>query len=312
MSPHLIAMLQALFVTFLWSTSWVFIKIGLKDVPALTFAGLRYLLAALCLVPLILRPAHQVTLRALSQREWVRLGLLGILFISVAQGAQFLALAHLPALTVSLLLNFSSVLVALLGIFFLAEWPSIWQWSGVCLYIGGIVIYFWPISFPAEQIFGLLVAGIGVLANSLSSVLGRHINRESKIPPIIVTTVSMGVGSVVLLGTGIAVQGMPKLSLLNWAIIGWLVVVNTAFAFTMWNRTLQTLSAMESSIINSTMLIQIAILAGIFLQESITEQHLLGMFLVALATLIIQRRRFKKSSVVANSGKIPVAPESEM
>ena len=40
----------------------------------------------------------------------------------------------------------------------------------------------------------------------------------------------------------------------------WLALVNSAFAFTLWNRTLRTLSATESSVINNTMLIQIAIL----------------------------------------------------
>jgi len=36
------AILLALLVTFIWSTSWVFIKIGLREMPAITFAGLRY------------------------------------------------------------------------------------------------------------------------------------------------------------------------------------------------------------------------------------------------------------------------------
>ena len=44
-AEHRNALLQALFVTFLWSTSWVLIKLGLRDIPALTFAGLRYGLA---------------------------------------------------------------------------------------------------------------------------------------------------------------------------------------------------------------------------------------------------------------------------
>jgi len=39
---HLIPALQALFVTFLWSSSWVLIKFGLEEIPPLTFAGLRY------------------------------------------------------------------------------------------------------------------------------------------------------------------------------------------------------------------------------------------------------------------------------
>jgi len=47
----------------------------------------------------------------------------------------------------------------------------------------------------------------------------------------------------------------PVLSLKGWGIIVWLALVNTAFAFTLWNRTLQVLSAVESSIINNTMLI---------------------------------------------------------
>ena len=49
---HALAVLQALFVTFLWSTSWVLIKIGLDDLDLkpLSFAGLRYALAALILL----------------------------------------------------------------------------------------------------------------------------------------------------------------------------------------------------------------------------------------------------------------------
>ncbi|HLA42405.1 MAG TPA: EamA family transporter, partial [Aggregatilineales bacterium] len=69
-SAHLSAVLQALFVTFLWSTSWVFIKFGLEDIPALTFAGLRYTLAFLCLLPLVLRSQpRRDAVRGLSRRE---------------------------------------------------------------------------------------------------------------------------------------------------------------------------------------------------------------------------------------------------
>jgi len=55
--PRETALAQALFVTFLWATSWVLIKVGLHE-PALaplTFAGLRYTLAALVLLPFAYR-----------------------------------------------------------------------------------------------------------------------------------------------------------------------------------------------------------------------------------------------------------------
>ena len=47
--PRRFPRLQAVIVTFLWSTSWVLIKLGLEEIPAINFAGLRYTLAFLIL-----------------------------------------------------------------------------------------------------------------------------------------------------------------------------------------------------------------------------------------------------------------------
>jgi drug/metabolite transporter (DMT)-like permease len=298
---HRAAVLQALFVTFLWSTSWVIIKVGLRDIPALTFAGLRYILAFLCLLPFALRGAHINTLRQLPAADKGRLVVLGLLFITAAQGAQFLGLSYLPAITVSLLLNFSPVVVALLALVLLAEIPSRVQWVGVGLYLLGIAAYFLPSTLPGGEGFAIAVVIVGVLATAVSSVLGRHINRSGLMSPLLVTASSMGVGAVALLALGIVVQGLPPLSLENWLSIGWLAVVNTALAFPIWNHTMRTLSAVESSIINSTMLVQIAILAWLFLGESISAQQLLGMALVAGGTLLVQWRRkspLRRSSLV--------------
>jgi drug/metabolite transporter (DMT)-like permease len=289
--PHLGTVLQALLVTFLWSTSWVLIKIGLADIPAITFAGLRYSLAFLCLLPFALRPAHLKPLRSLSRGAWARLVALGLLFYAVTQGAQFLGLAYLPSVTVSLLLNFTTVAVALMGIPLLAERPTVLQWSGVVLNVAGIVTYFYPVAIPAHQVVGLTVVVIGVLANAGSAILGRRVNRAGDVPPLTVTVISMGIGAVVLLVTGVLAQGLPRLNPVHWAIVGWLAVVNTAFAFTLWNHTLRTLSAMESSIINSTMLVQIAVLAWLFLGEQLTWQEGIGMALAGLGALIVQLRR---------------------
>ncbi len=290
LTPHVRAVLQALLVTFLWSTSWVLIKIGLQGIPALPFAGLRYTLAFLCLLPFAVRSRQLSSLRGLSGGTWLRLILLGLLFYSVTQGAQFVSLFYLPAVMVSLLLSFTTVIVALLGIRLLGERPSMTQWGGAGLYLVGVLVYFYPVSLLGGQVVGLIVAGLGVLANAVSSILGRHVNRGAELEPTVVTVVSMGVGSVVLLVGGLVVQGMPALTPLDWAIIVWLAVINSAFAFTLWNITLRTLSAMESSIINNTMLFQIAILAWAFLGEGLTLRQVLGMVLAALGTLVVQMR----------------------
>jgi len=289
--PHLTAVLQALFVTFLWSTSWVLIKIGLADIPALTFAGLRYMLAFCCLLPFAWR--QRPLLPSLSRADWLRLIGLGILLYTITQGAQFVGLAYLPSVTVSLLLNFTTVVVALLGILFLAERPSWQQWAGIGLFLAGVLLYFYPIFIPAAQIIGFVVVMIGVLGNALSGIIGRHVNRGGRLPPLLVTAISMGIGAFLLLLTGITIQGLPPLTWNNWLIIIWLALVNTAFAFTLWNHTLRRLTAVESSLINSTMLIQIAILAWLFLDEPLTAQEIVGMGLAAVGILVVQLRRSK-------------------
>jgi drug/metabolite transporter (DMT)-like permease len=290
-SLHSRAVLQALLVTFLWSTSWVLIKIGLEDIPALTFAGLRYTLAFLFLLPFALYSGQLAALRHLPIGKWLRLLLLGLLFYTATQGAQFLSLAYLPAMTVSLLLSFTIILVALLGIFLLREQPVAIQWVGTGLYLAGISVYFYPLSVPRNEVVGLTIAVAGVLANALSSILGRDVNRSGELEPMAVTVVSMGCGGFLLLVGGIAVQGLPPLTLTHWAIILWLAVVNTALAFTLWNHTLRILSAMESSILNNTMLFQIAVLAWLFLGEPLGWRQILGMALAALGTLLVQIRR---------------------
>jgi drug/metabolite transporter (DMT)-like permease len=285
---HLRAVLQALLVTFLWSTSWVLIKIGLRDIPALPFAGLRYALAFLVLLPFAARGGLIGSLGRLTLGGWLRLVALGLLFYAATQGAQFLSLVYLPAATVSLLLSFTTALVALLGILFLGERLSTLQWAGMGLYLVGVLVYFWPLTVPRAEVIGLLVALAGVIANALSSILGRYVNRSGDLEPLAVTIVSMGIGAGVLLAGGTAAQGLPRLTGMHWGIIVWLAVVNSAFAFTLWNRTLRTLSAVESSIINNTMLFQIAILAWLFLGEGLSMRQIVGMALAAVGTLAVQ------------------------
>jgi len=68
-------------------------------------------------------------------------------------------------------------------------------------------------------------------------------------------------------------------------------VVNTALTFTLWNHTLRTLTAVESSILNGLMLPQIVFLAYVFLGESLTGRQIAGLVLVGVGTLVVQIRR---------------------
>lgn len=291
MKPHAIAVLQALFVVFLWATSWVFVKIGLQDIPPVTFAGLRYFLAFLCLLVVLLFSRSRSELRELSRNDWMRFILLGVLLYAGTQGAVFVALSYLPAVTVNLMWSFSSVAIALLGAALLSERPRAMQWLGMGLAVLGAVIYFYPVDIPQNQTLGLLVAFVGMLANAFASILGRDINRLSRHSPLVITVISMGVGSVLLLVGGMAVEPAPTLDLRSWGIVLWLALVNTAFAFTLWNHTLRTLTAMESGIINGTMLIWVALFAVLFLGETISGKEAVGLIAASLGTIIVQVRK---------------------
>ncbi len=289
MTPRTKAIWLTLLVTFLWSTSWVLIKIGLGQIPPLLFAGLRYGLAFVIMLPWLLRPAARRELAGLQRNDLIALALLGLVMIAITQGAQFIALAHIPAHTLSLLLSLSTLSIAFLGVLFLGEHLHGRQWMGVAVTLIGAFIYFGRLG--AVSMFGLAVGVLNLLATSIGAIQGRALNRQAKLSALTVTGVSIGVGSAALLALGLLTEPWPTLSGREWLIIIWLAAVNTAFAFTLWNHTMRTLPAAESGVINNTMLIQIAILAWVFLGERITPMQGVGLLLAAAGTVLVQWKR---------------------
>ena len=283
------AVLLAVLVTIIWSTSWVLIKIGLADIPAMTFAGLRYVLASLLFLPLLLKKDIRQQIKRLSKREWAVMVLLGVVLYTVGQGGQYLGLAYLPSVTVSLILNLSALFVAIVSSITIKEKLTRLQWIGVLLNLAGAFIYFNPVNNPLQgHWLGWLFAVLCLLGNSVGSIIGREVNRSARIHPIVITGISMTIGSALMLVTGILWQGLPPLSAQSIWIIVILAVVNTAVCFTLWNYTQQTLLATESSILNNTMLVYISILAWIFLGEKQSLVEIVGLVLALAGAMLVQ------------------------
>lgn len=294
---YLIVVIQALFVTVLWSSSWVIIKFGLEDIPPVIFSGLRYTSASLILVfAIFIKEENRKQIFNLTKMKWIQLIFYGFIFISLTQGAMFIALDLLPAITVSLMLNFSICLVIILSAILLKEKPSVLQLTLIIFGLLGALIYFYPINIPFSELIGLIVISIGVLANALASILGRSLNRAKNLPPLVITGLSMTFGSLALLAFGLLFEGVPQLSVISIAYILWLSIVNTAFAFTLWNKTMQKLRAVDSTLINSTMLPQITFLATIFLGEYPTPLELVGLIILAVCILLVQLNQAKQEN----------------
>ncbi|KQL58350.1 MULTISPECIES: DMT family transporter [Bacillaceae] len=305
-SNHTKAIFIAIFVTFLWSTSWVFIKYGLEDIPPLIYAALRYGIASLCLLPFLFFKKNLFAIKNLSRKDWILIAILGLTHYTFTQGAQFVALDHLPASMVTLLLNFTTVLVALMSWTFLSEKLSMKKWIGIAINVTGIIIFFIPNGNLTLSIFGLAIALIGVFFNAVSSLLGRSVNRAKKIPAVVITCLSMIVGSALLSLTSLSVgETMPSLGFNQWSLVIWLAVVNTAFAFTLWNISLRELTAAESSITTNTMPIQITLMVAIFYGERVSTIEIIGIVLTCVGTFLVQFN-FKKKAKNLNGQYDPL------
>ncbi len=286
---RIFAVIQALFVTVLWSSSFVIIKFGLEDIPPLTFAGLRYSIASLILMGLILSQTQmRLSIKSRPRKWWGMLILYGLIYITATQGTQFLGLFFLPAITFSLILNMTPIIVLLLSVPSLGERPSFLEISLILLSISGVLLYFYPLDFVGVSILGLVIAFVSLLANSFSAIIGRAINRARDSPALVVTGVMMSVGSIFLMLFGLTMEPIAPLSVLSWFYILWLAVVNTALAFYLWNRAMRVLRAIDMTLINSTMMPQIVILSLFFLGEYPNYLDWIGLIILAICVTAVQ------------------------
>lgn len=285
------ALAAALTITVLWSSSWVIIRVGLRQdrLPPLTFAGLRYATAAAALWPAVaLNRTARGQLARLSLRRAGHLALLGLVFYALTQGAQFVAIDSQPVATTSLFLTLTPLLVGLTSGRLLSERPGRAQAAAAALVPAGAAAYFTGMLGATPT--GLAACTVALAANAGAALMGRNVNRGADISPLVTTTVSMTIGAVVLLAVGVGVEGWPAMSGQSLAIIGWLAIVNTAVAFTLWNFSLRHLTAGESAVVNNAMLPQIGLLGWLFLGEVPGPWQWAGMLLISAGVVIGQHR----------------------
>ncbi|MFH0848515.1 MAG: DMT family transporter [archaeon] len=286
-NPRLMSILEALLVTFLWSSSYVLVKIGLRGMSPLAFAAVRYSLAAVVVLGLSLTRHDRGAREKLGLQGWLKLILAGAAGYAVAQGLQFVGLNYLPAVTVTFLLNFTPLFVTVIGISFLDERPTSIQVAGMVVALAGAYLYFLtPIS--ASEVLGVVVVLVSGLGWAIYMIMIRGFQKKHTMSTSRLTATTMSVGAIALLVSALTLEGVPTISLLGWAIIVWLSLVNTAFAFYVWNHVLRKMKAFELSILQNTMLVQIAVLAFFFLGEQLTINNVSGIIFVLVGVTLVQ------------------------
>jgi len=281
--------LYALLVA-IWSSTWVAIKIGLDECPALLGAGIRFTLAGVLLL------AFAVIGRRRLGTDWRLAAVLGIFPFALTYGLVYWGEQYIPSGLTAVLFGMLPIYTAVIGAVFLHDEPLRARLLlGVVIGLGGLALAFSESLDLGEE--DLAVAGaLAVVAAPLGSAIGNITTRrrdDGRIDAIVANGWAMlGGGLVLLVASALSESWGDAIWGANAAgSILYLAVIGSAVPFVTLMVLLRHLKAQTLSFI--AMLIPFGALAlgALIESEEITVQALGGALLVAIGLLIARPPR---------------------
>jgi drug/metabolite transporter (DMT)-like permease len=190
----------------IWSTVWLFLKIGVRDVPPVSFAALRLAIAIAVMVPATLALRTPLPRRP---REWGLIAgtgvvLLGFNYALLNWGTQFISsglTAVLQASTPAFALVFGHLILR-------DERMTVRRVCGLLLGIAGIAIVFWDqLHFGGRALAGSITVTLGALCVAFAYVVMRRFGKG--LHPSAITSGQMVAAFIPLFIYGWAVEGNP-------------------------------------------------------------------------------------------------------
>lgn len=290
---RLVAIFEGVFVALTWASSFVFVKIGLEYMGPITLAGLRYFLAFLILLPLMMykRAKAKKTTTSGNGRlfqKWGYLAAIGISAYTIGNAALFWGLKYLPATTGSFMMTLIPLLVLLAGVIWLDEIPTRFQLIGIAVALAGGLLFFGP-GLGGGEPLGLVVMSGGLLGFTAFSILGRKAAKTGEIDTLTLTAIPLGIGGGFLLLIALLVEGWPVFSFEGLGVILFLAIINTALAYAVYNHALKVLTAIEMNMILNLSPLGTAVLAWILLGEKLTLMQVAGMVVVIIGVVLVEK-----------------------
>ncbi|MBM6618136.1 DMT family transporter [Bacillus suaedaesalsae] len=288
MKIKMIAVLTAVVVTMLWSSSYFLNVYAFKEgVGPLTLAGLRYTIAAFVLF--LLSISHKGETKHREKITWKYIFLLGISGYLVAQGFQYWGQFFITPTQTSLLLNIgNTTIVAVLASILINEKIKKLTIVGMIGVIVGAGLYYFPWEFNLQDTIGISLVVFSSIGYGIHIILIRFILKKHSIKPTELVMKPMVIGAIGMLCMGIFIEALPHFSWNLVFIVLWLGIVNGSIAFTLWTWSQKYLEAFESSIINNLMLVEIAIFDMLLLNRNFTLLQFTGSVIVTSTILIVQ------------------------
>ncbi|MCY7346743.1 MAG: EamA family transporter [Pyrinomonadaceae bacterium] len=292
-----------LILCLIWGTTWFFIKIGLEDLPPITFAAARFALAIVILAVIIY--LQKIPLPQTS-RDWKLLALTGILQFSINYSLVFWSEQYISS-------GLAAVLQAMISVFGLAlAWVHLpneritkLKISAVLLGIGGVaVIFIEQLQINSWLAFaGCAAIVVGAYTAAHGSILVKA--HGGNLHPAMLVFGQMIFGIAPIIIYSLAVEGNPLA--LNWtwqAIICvlYLTVFGTIAAFWLYYWLLSKIESTKAMMISLVTPLIAVIIGGIFLGERLPIQTLFGGILIlASVGLIVFRKKRSTAKYTENA-----------
>ena len=219
----------------IWGATWLFIKVGLEDLPPVSFAGIRFALAAVPLwVWVVIRRPQGLK----YGRDWAFTAVSGLLSFSVSYGLVFWGEQHVSSGLTAILFTSYCLFGLLFAHLLVPGEPLVRRkLAGVLLGICGIVAIFMDqIGWRGGMaMWGSLAIVLAAAVSAISTVMVKRM--AGHLDPVVVTAWQMTFGAVPLVALGLLVDGNPLA--FKWSAgaalsLAYLAFVGSSLAFVLW------------------------------------------------------------------------------
>ncbi|HEY3371489.1 MAG TPA: DMT family transporter [Prolixibacteraceae bacterium] len=303
--------LLAVIACLLWSSAFVGVKIGLKYHSPLQFAGIRFLISGLLLIPLV------YNLKRFIKEVKANFGyvcLIAFLQVILQYTLFYLGVSLVPASISAMIVGSSPLFVALVAHFSISGDRMDWYKTGSILLglVGVAVITLGRDRLPSGAQIALTGVILLLLNNLVSGITNVVVARKKQtISPMVLTSSSLFIGGLSLFIISIPIEGIQyKVFPAEYFVaLGWLSFLSAA-AITIWNTLLRrpTVKVSELNIWKFLIPVSGAILSWMILSdESPDVVSISGMILIASSLVILNiRNRRGKASIANQIGNVEV------